>query len=646
MLNIIAVILGVALSASCHKEEFVAGNIEMEFQFENLPVDLNIVDNPYITCVIRSETGLKSIQMFLESEDGTLTQYKDDITEFFNPTHYSIYERPVYKEGMAAFVVKAIDLGGSVKVGRVTFEIFSKVNPPVIRFNTDAISFAEGDPIPQFSFVVTSDADLESVSVELIQSAVSSDLVDMVVEFTDARNFEFDSAAYELNQYDFNRIPQLIRVVAVDAYGKISISTLKINYKALPAPVVSVNQPSTVTEFEDCVINGNATSETGITKVECYTLGENYECLAISQNVDGGNEYDIAMTIPGDEIRDYVTAIKVVVTDARNKKTENIIPVTVTPVFENISSTDNLVDEIAKRFSDEKYRTVKLLLPSGATYSIGTAVKLTKNLMLKSENGASLPVINVTSAYTFDTDNAHLDIISFENISFKTSKTGSFFMGNQAATASIGELSVKGCVLEGYTNSFYRSGDRVDMTSLYMENNIFYWANTNSNYSFLHFAKDSGSLGSFKVVNSTFTGVLFLHYNNLKNTEGYIEVSNCTFANSKASANAYFINIANTSLKGDVVLKKNLFGGSNNLTGNCRMLRANSMAKDVSENYCTVGWKTFVDDQTNNSVNFCTPLTADEDNDQLFKDYKNNDFTITPATTVYEYGIGDPRWIN
>ena len=56
-----------------------------------------------------------------------------------------------------------------------------------------------------------------------------------------------------------------------------------------------------------------------------------------------------------DEIRDYITAIKVVVTDARNKKTENIIPVTVTPVFENISSTDNLVDEIAKRFSDEKY---------------------------------------------------------------------------------------------------------------------------------------------------------------------------------------------------------------------------------------------------------------------------------------------------
>ena len=631
---------------SCTKDEYAPGNIDIEFQFESLPVDLNVVDNPFITCIVRSETGLDKVQMLIEMNDGKLVPYKTEINEFFNPRHCSIHERPVYTDDMTAFVVRAADLGGAVKEGRMAFEIKSKVNAPVITLNTEGIAFAEGEPIPQFSFSVSSDADLESVAIELIQSATSSELVAPVVDFTDARNFEFDSSTYELKPYDINRIPQLIRIVAVDTYGKTSISTLKINYRALPAPLLSVAPVETAVEFENLSVSGTATSETGIAKVECYTIGDNYECLASSSVADGATDYQISMTVPGNEIRDYVKAIKVVVTDARNKTAETNIDIEVTPVFELIGSSDNLVEQITSRFNDPKYRTVKLLMPSGATYSIGTAVKLTKNLMLKSENGASLPVINVTSAYTFDTDNAHLDIISLENISFKTSKTGSFFMGNQAATASIGELSVKGCVLEGYTNSFYRSGDRVDMTSLYMENNIFYWANTNSNYSFLHFAKDSGSLGSFKVVNSTFTGVLFLHYNNLKNTEGYIEVSNCTFANSKASANAYFINIANTSLKGDVVLKKNLFGGSNNLTGNCRMLRANSMAKDVSENYCTVGWKTFVDDQTNNSVNFCTLLPADEDNDQLFKDYKNNDFTITPATTVYGYGIGDPRWIN
>ena len=81
------------------------------------------------------------------------------------------------------------------------------------------------------------------------------------------------------------------------------------------------------------------------------------------------------------------------------------------------------------------------------------------------------------------------------------------------------------------------------------------------------------------------------------------------------------------------------------MTGNCRMLRANSVTKDYSDNYCTKSWKTFTDDATNGSVNFCTMLPESEDNDQIFKDYKNNDFTITPGTTVYNYKIGDNKWI-
>ena len=66
------------------------------------------------------------------------------------------------------------------------------------------------------------------------------------------------------------------------------------------------------------------------------------------------------------------------------------------------------------------------------------------------------------------------------------------------------------------------------------------------------------------------------------------------------------------------------------------------MASQPSSN----GWKTFADDSTNGSVNFCTVLPDTEDNADLFTDCQNNDFTITPGTTVYEYGIGDPRWIN
>ena len=631
---------------SCTKDEYAPGNIDIEFQFESLPVDLNVVDNPFITCIVRSETGLDKVQMLIEMNDGKLVPYKTEINEFFNPRHCSIHERPVYTDDMTAFVVRAADLGGAVKEGRIAFEIKSKVNAPVITLNTEGIAFAEGEPIPQFSFSVSSDADLESVAIELIQSATSSELVAPVVDFTDARNFEFDSSTYELNPYDINRIPQLIRIVAVDTYGKTSISTLKISYRALPAPLLSVAPVETAVEFENLSVSGTATSETGIAKVECYTIGDNYECLASSSVADGATDYQISMTVPGNEIRDYVKAIKVVVTDVRNKTSETNIDLEVTPVFELIGSSDNLVEQITSRFNDPKYRTVKLLIPSGASYTFSSALKITKNLMLKSESPSAMPQINVTSSYTFDTDATNVDLVSFENISFETTASASFFMGNQSSAASVAEIALKSCRLSGYVNAFYRTGARADIGSILIEDSNIFWANTNSNYSFLHFTQTSGTLSNVKITNTTVTGVLYLHYNNLKDTNCQFEVSNCTFANSKGSNNCYFISYGNSSVKGNVILKKNLFGGSNNVTGNCRMLRANNVTKDCSDNYCTNGWKTFADDSTNGSVNFCTVLPDTEDNADLFTDCQNNDFTITPGTTVYEYGIGDPRWIN
>lgn len=631
--------------SSCSKTDYAPGNIDIEFQFETLPVDLNIVDNPFITCIVRSETGLESVQMMIEMIDGELVPYKTDIREFFNPRHCSIHERLVYTEDMVAFIVRAEDLGGAVKEGRVTFEMTSKVNAPVIEFTAEGISFAEGEPIPEFGFTVSSDADLASVSVQLVESAVSSELLPLIEDFDDAKSFQFNSSEYDLNVYDLNKIPQLVRVVVTDTYGKTSISTLKITYRALPAPVLTMNQVGAAVEFEEFTITGKATSEIGVTRVDCYVLGDGYEALSVGMVTVECQDLNMELTLPGDDIRDYITALKVVATDARNKKAEIVIPITVEPVYESIDASSNLADEINSRFNDNKYRTVKLLLPAGAQYSMSGELLLKKNLKLKADSADDRPVIKVPSEYTFTTDNAVLDVVSFENISFKTSKSGSYFMGNKSSVASIGELNVSGCVFEGYTNSFYRTGGAVQMNSLALENNMFLWANTGSGYSFLHFTQSAATLLKTLVRNCTFTGVLYFHYNNTSNTTTELEISNCTFANSKASNNAYFIAYGQSTTKGTVRLKKNLFGGSNNLTGNCRMLRANNVTKDLSDNYCTKSWKTFVDDSTNNSMNFCTNLPDSEDNAQIFMDYESNNFTLLPGTTAYNYGIGDPRWI-
>ena len=632
--------------SSCTKNDIAPGDIDIEFQFETLPVDLNVVDNPFITCVIRSESGLESVRMMIEMEDGTLVPYKTDITEFFNPRHCSIYERPVYTEGMSAFIVQATDLGGAVKEGRVPFEVTSKVNAPVIAFTTDGISFTEGDPIPEFGFTVSANASLSSVSVELIQSAVSSELVPMIEDFEDPRNFEFLSSAFDLADYDIYKIPQFVRVIVTDSYGKKSISTLKINYKSLPAPVLNMDQVSSATEFEDLSLTGKATSGTGIVKVECYAVGDGYEALAASVDVGHSEECEISVKVPGDDIRDYITSIKVVAIDARTKRTAVIIPVTVTPVYETVDAACDLVEEIGSRFEDDKCRTVKLLLPEGARYTISSELPLTKNLKLKGASSQNMPAITVSSAYTFTTGSADLDVISFEKVRFETTKSSASFIGNNSTAGSIGELSVRDCVFEKYAHAFYRDVVDARIDTILIEDSRFFWANTASTtFSFLHFGKEESTLSHALIRNCTFTGVLYMHYNNNSNTVTELEISNCTFANSKAGDGSYFIMYKKSTIKGTVRLKKNLFGGSNNLTGNCRMLRAYNMTTELSDNYCTKGWKTFKDDSTNNSMNFCTMLPDTEDNYDIFKDFENNDFTLLPRTTVYNYGIGDTNWI-
>ena len=389
-----------AVFISCSKEEYSPGALDIQFQFETLPIDLNVVDNPFITCIIRSETGLKSVQMFIEDTDGDRTQYKMDITEFFNPRHCSLHERPVYSDEMAAFIIKAVDLGGAVLEGRLGFDVKKKVNAPVITLKTEEISFKEGEPVPEFGFEVSSDSDLSSVKVEIIQSATSSELVPVFEEFDDARFFSFLSSDYDLNQYDYNKIPQAVRIIVEDDYGKSSIGLINIKYKELPAPALTMNTiDGPIDEFSSVRLSGNAKSETGISKFEVYAVGEEYESLACRVGGLESSDYNLSVEVPGVEIRDFITEIKVVVYDKRNKKTEAKLPVVINPVFEQISATADLVEEISKRFGDSRCRNVKLLLPEGASYNMNEALVISKTLKLKSTKSADLPVVNVSSAY-------------------------------------------------------------------------------------------------------------------------------------------------------------------------------------------------------------------------------------------------------
>lgn len=639
------------LAGSCEKTP-EPGAIDIRFQFDSYDIDLNIADNPYITCVINSEQELSSVSMYILYEDGTQESYKEPLTSFFNTRLCSIHERPVYTETMSGFRVVAEDRGGAVVSKEASFVITPAISAPEIALKQESLYFAEGDPVPPFSFEVTAQTALQSIGIELIESGDAVPFLDPnpYSDFSGETSYLFESENFTFVDYDLTKIPSALRITVTDSYGKTAIAVLPIDYKALPAPTLTVDPMAVpVDEYAACSVTGRVTSNTGVEEITCYALGENYECEVGSQHFDAALETDFRIEIDGNEMRDYVTAFRVVAKDARNKTTTEEIPVTVNPRYTEVAAGTDLKALLAEQQADDKYRSIKLRLAAG-TYEMGSdAVTINKRLLLTGDaEGDEMPELLFSGSNTFLTDHAAVSEIAFENIRFRSTSTGSHFMANSANNGcAIGSILLRGCRFEGFVNTLYRTqAGGTEIGSIEIDNCILEWANTGNTYALFHISQNGDRIGRIRITNSTFSGAYYLHYNNMTNTTLDFEVSNCTFVNTRSKSGGYFVSFQNGSLKGTVKLHKLLFGGSNNVSGGYRMLRANTgMSPDLEDNYCTPDWKTFTDDSTNGSVNFLTTLDSAENNDALFRDVENLDLTITPGTTIYVKGVGDPRWI-
>lgn len=647
---ILLTILLAGFAGGCEKSP-EPGIIDIRFQFDHYAIDLNVADNPYITCVINSEQELSRVSMYILYQDGTQEPYKESQTGFFNPRLCSLYERPVYTEEMSGFRVEAEDRGGAIVSKEVTFTVTPAIGAPEIRLEQESLHFAEGDPVPPFSFEVTAQTALRSIGIELIESGDAVPFLDPnpYDGFTAETSYRFQSEDFTFVDYDLTKIPSALRITVTDSYGKTAISILPIDYKALPAPTLAVDPLPAVDEYAACTITGSVASDTGVNRITCYAIGENYEHEIGSQEFEAAMQASFRIEIDGDEMRDYVTAIRVEARDAREKVTAEEIPVTVNPRYTEVAAGTDLKALLAAQQADDKYRSIKLRIASG-TYEMGAeAVTINKRLLLTgADEGSGMPELVFSGSNTFFTDNARISEIVFQNIHFRSTSTGSHFMTNNANTScTIDRIAWQGCHLEGFVNTLYRTqSGGTQIESVEIDDCILEWANTGNAYSLLHFSQSGDRIGQVKITNSTFSGIYYLHYNNLSNTTLEFEISNCTFVNTRSKSGGYFVSFQNGSLKGTVKLHNLLFGGSNNVTGGYRMLRANTgMTPDLENNYCTPDWKTFSDDSTNGSVNFLTTLDASESNDALFRDVENLDLTITPGTTVYEKGVGDPRWI-
>ncbi|MBQ7610392.1 MAG: DUF5123 domain-containing protein, partial [Bacteroidales bacterium] len=427
--------------------------------------------------------------------------------------------------------------------------------------------------------------------------------------------------------------------------GKKSFSVLKINYKALPAPELSVNPVAAVDEFSSCSVSGNAKSETGITEVSVYTVGEKYECLVGSQEFAAMENCDFSFTVDGNELRDYVTAIKVVAQDARNKTTEQMVPVEIRPKLWKVGAGEDLLSVIKTQEADSKFRNIKLELAAGAEYNLGSSsYTLTKTLIMAGADGEA-PTVRSAASYTFLTSEAVIDSVRFQNLHFTSTKSGAGVFNNSGG-CSIGGIAVRECTFDGsYSTSFLRTAGNCTIGEIRIEDCIFRWANTNGNYAFFHTTQASDKVAQLTLSGCTMESIFYLWYCNIGSSTVEANVSHNTFVNQKGSTNGYFISFGQGSLKGSLLLRENLFGGSNNVKGGYRMLRANAVSATTEDNWCTASWKTFTDDGTNGSINFLSILPATEDNNDIFTDLPAFDLTLRYGTSVREKGIGDPRWL-
>ncbi len=645
--------LALSLFLSSCREKFAEGEISIEFQFESYDIDLNIVDNPYITCIVNSETGLRSVSMYIIGTDGTKTQYKEPVTSFFNQYSHSIHERPIFDENMSGFEVVAEDLGGKARSGTAEFRISPYVAAPSIVFGQESLSFAEGDVFPEFTFDVNANTALQSVSVDIIESGIARAFLDSnpLEDFGENKEFRFNSREYSFVEYDINKIPSALRITVKDVYGKTGISLLPLKYRALPAPVVSLSPISgAINEFAECRVTGTVSSETGIKTLEYYATSEDgYERRVGSQELtDNPTNTAINFTIPANMIHEYVDAVKVVAIDARNKRTEVKTGISVIPVFTEVNTGTELKQLIAKQLADRNFRSIKLQLAAG-TYDMGTdAIAVTKRMLIKGASGSDRPVMKFSGDNVFRTDNAEkVSEISLESIDFQYNKSSARFMKSFDATgAAIGTISIRSCSFTGAFTSLYQSSNGgCVIDEILIDNCVFNMTPGDTGSALLQFAKDNDKVKKVKLTKSTIIGFIYMAYFNSKNSTIDMEISHCTFVNTKGkSTGGYFIASAQSSLTGTLKLNNLLFGGSNNMSS-FRMLRANKLTVADSDNYCTPDWKTFTDDATNNSVNFLTTLPSTETNAAVFEDAANLKFNITAGTTPAVKRLGDPRWL-
>ena len=91
---LLAGIFAVMSFAACNDDEGIdpsTAEPTITYAYDTLEADLNMVDNLPVVAIVKSEAGLKSVSLSINTSDGE-TVPVTTVTEFFNAKSYSLAE--------------------------------------------------------------------------------------------------------------------------------------------------------------------------------------------------------------------------------------------------------------------------------------------------------------------------------------------------------------------------------------------------------------------------------------------------------------------------------------------------------------------------------------------------------------------------
>ena len=98
LFTILAGIFAVMSFAACNDDKGIdpsAAEPTITYAYDTLEADLNVVDNLPVVAIVKSEAGLKSVSLSINTSDGE-TVPVTTVTEFFNARSYSLAEEINY----------------------------------------------------------------------------------------------------------------------------------------------------------------------------------------------------------------------------------------------------------------------------------------------------------------------------------------------------------------------------------------------------------------------------------------------------------------------------------------------------------------------------------------------------------------------